>query len=333
MVTKLGRPPLGTAANWTQGPQQERDKYGELGQIIPAWHISLQSHYPQKSVATYLVGPTQMADFLRTMRMPLSPEGLAREHIEAFLLYLRTTPSCRGTPRKPNTVLTYYMGLLAFFKWCQEEGIIEEARNPMRHVKPPKVLDEPAQVLSDAQVRKLLRLCEGKGFEQRRNMALVAVLVDTGVRIGELGGLRIADIEWDVRMMQVRGKTGARYCRLSRQVVNYLNLYVNLSRAKHRQADSEWLWLGSRGRLGTQGIHAVLKALGERAGIPGLHAHQFRHYCTHVLLEAGIQEGDLKVLMGWDPSSEMPYRYAKGLAQQRALSAHERFSPLKRLSE
>ena len=94
------------------------------------------------------------------------------------------------------------------------------------------------------------------------------------------------------------------------------------ARRHHPLADSDWVWLGTRGRgrlLGT-GIRKMLIRRAEQAGYAGVTPHQFRHTFSDAWLKSGGSEGDLMRLNGWK-SRAMVDRYADDVANQRALEA------------
>jgi hypothetical protein len=62
---------------------------------------------------------------------------------------------------KPATALNRYRSLQAFFKWCLAEGELDTS--PMVGMKPPQLPDEPPPVLTDDQLRRLLKSCDGRG--------------------------------------------------------------------------------------------------------------------------------------------------------------------------
>ncbi|HEX7613099.1 MAG TPA: hypothetical protein VF371_10025, partial [Candidatus Limnocylindrales bacterium] len=61
----------------------------------------------------------------------------------------------------------------------------------MATMRPPHVPETPPNVYTDDEIRRLLAACEGRAFEDRRDMAVVRMFLDTGMRLAELAGLRL----------------------------------------------------------------------------------------------------------------------------------------------
>jgi integrase len=76
----------------------------------------------------------------------------------------------------------------------------------MARMKPPVVPDTPIPVLPEDALRRLLAACAGKGFEARRDTAMITFLIDTGARRGEVAGLRVVDLDFDLDVALVLGK-------------------------------------------------------------------------------------------------------------------------------
>ena len=76
----------------------------------------------------------------------------------------------------------------------------------MAKMKPPRVPDVPVPVISDDDLRKLLTACEGKRFEDRRDMAVLRLFLDSGMRLSELTNLKVSDVDLDARVAVVMGK-------------------------------------------------------------------------------------------------------------------------------
>lgn len=80
-----------------------------------------------------------------------------------------------------------------------------------------------------------------------------------------------------------------------------------------------------RGRLTDSGVAQLLRRRGRQAGMPLLHAHQFRHTYAHEALSQGMQEGEVMALAGWR-SRDMLSRYAKSAEWDRAIASARRLA-------
>jgi site-specific recombinase XerD len=274
-----------------------------------------------KTIVAYSEAVRHLDRFLRGRGMPIVASNVSREYIEEFL-------ADQLARWKPATANNRYRALKRFFGWLVEEGEITES--PMERIRPPRVPETPPAVLTQDDLRRLLRVCEGKSFEDRRDAAIVSLLIDSGCRRGELADLRMDDVDLDRCEIRVVGKgRRARTVPVGRNAALTVDRYLRL-RAHHLLVYRPEFWLGPRGPVTNSGIAQIVEKRAKRAGLAGVHAHLFRHTFAHEWLAAEGNEGDLMLLAGWR-SRSMLERYGKSAAAERARAADRSRSPLDRL--
>ena len=185
-------------------------KAGDLDLNITSFVRHLRAgNLAPRTIQSYEESARQLAAYLAAAGMPTAVAHIRREHVEAFITHLLER-------FKPSTANNRFRGLQQFFKWLVEEGEIPSS--PMERMRPPRVSEQPVPVLSDEELRALLRTCEsGRGFEDRRDHPILRVFIDTGARLGEVADLRFDphdevgnDVDLDQGLLRVIGKGGPR---------------------------------------------------------------------------------------------------------------------------
>jgi site-specific recombinase XerD len=227
---------------------------------------------------------------------------------------------------KPVSVHHNFRPLKTFFRWCVSVGLLAE--NPVLGitVRVPRTLPH---VPEDDDVRRLLRACPPT-FEGHRNRTLIALLADSGLRISEALRLRIADVSFSSRTIDVRGgkggKDGIGFFGL--EATQLLRKWLSVRR---EVALEDYLFSDRLGRSLTPSHAAhILHRLSIKAGLPRkVGPHALRHYAATSLLK---QTGDLELVRQVlrHESLAMALRYAH-IAKPEIGRKFRRASPLDNL--
>lgn len=201
--------------------------------------------------------------------------------------------------------------LRAFFRWC---GRRYGLPNPCLELDPLPRRRILPRVLTECEVADLV--C---AVDNPRDEALVLLILDSGLRVGEVAGLKRRDLGdgWVV----VRGKVGARQvpiCPLLEQKLEVLG-------------EGDYIWVGKRGPIGIRGLVQVYRRLFYKAGIngPKRGPHTLRHTFATMYLRGGGGIRQLQQIMGHTRiETTMIYVH---LAGNDVIKDHALHSPIKTL--
>lgn len=236
---------------------------------------------------------------------------------------------------RASTAGVRFRNLRAWYNWCVAEEIIDVS--PMARMTEPRPTDEPVPVVSDDDLRALLKACDGKQFEDRRDTAIIRLWCEPGSpRLEEMASITVDGLDMRAGMVTLHGKGDKiRVIPFGAKTGTALDRYLRL-RARQPRADRARLWLASTTGRGDghpitgSGLTQMLRRRCDQAGIKRIHPHQFRHTAAHMWKAGGGNDDDAMALFGWS-SREMPLRYGRSAQVDRAQKAARRLSQADRL--
>jgi integrase/recombinase XerD len=205
---------------------------------------------------------------------------------------------------KTSTIATYRSKLGRFFRWLAAQGHL--GSDPFRTMPYPRVQYEDRKYLSRSAVERIfstliLNAPWKSRMLRRRNLAIFATLLYTGVRRGELLGLRITDIDLDRLELTVRAETSKsrqqRTVPISSKLAAALEDYLAERRGLPLLSDQLFTNAAGRQALATEGLKHLIERVKRASGVP-FHAHQFRHTFAVNFLNRGGDVAVLKQLLG-----------------------------------
>jgi integrase/recombinase XerD len=181
-----------------------------------------------------------------------------------------------------------------------EEGLL--GSDPSEEVGAPRVPQGIPKALTEAEVEALLDAVPGDGPRPRRDRAILELLYAGGLRISELVGLDLGDVDLYDGLVRVLGKGNKeRVAPLGRTAREAVGDYLTTGRPELAgRTSTPALFLNARGgRLTRQGAWLIVRAAGDRAGLRGrLFPHVLRHSCATHMLDRGADIRVVQELLG-----------------------------------
>ncbi|MFF9235135.1 MULTISPECIES: tyrosine-type recombinase/integrase [unclassified Streptomyces] len=278
-------------------------------------HLSAE----RKSVQTIKTYGDGVRAFLRwceaTGRSPIFDRPTVNAFVSALL----------GAGAEASTARSRQLAVRRFSAWLAEEG--EIVADQLANLKPPQLDHKVVQELDDDQCRLLIKACSGGDFRDRRDEAIVRLMIETGVRAGEVVAMGTGDVDLRSGMAAVRrGKGGkSRTVPFGAQTGRAIDRYLR-ARRTHALVGLPDLWLGDRSRgFSYQALYSALKGRADAAGIPDFHPHVLRHTAAGRWLAAGGSEGGLMAVAGWS-RRDMIDRYTRSTSARRAAEEARRLN-------
>jgi len=260
-------------------------------------------------------------DFLK--QKGVSPAHISQEDLTSFIVE-------QNMKLSPRSMARCLVSIRMFYRFLVSEGNIES--NPARLLGVPKMYQHLPDVLSRDEMNSLLMQPDITTALGKRDKAIVEILYATGLRVTELIGLTMHNINLEVGSIRTIGKgSKERIIPMGSKAVDSIKDYLQNSRPillkKRYATGGSRLFLNSRGSpITRQGLWKIIKKYALMAGITkSVTPHTVRHsFATH-LLEGGADLRSVQIMLGHaDISTTQIYTH---VARERLKEIHEKYHP------
>jgi len=290
-----------------------------------------------KTISWYSANLKSFRNYVKSRHLPDSLDTIDTKLLREYVLYLMKRTRYDGHPYTPAktellssaTIHGHVRTLRAFFNWLVVEGLAQN--NPAKDLKPPKVTRKVVSTLSDGEIGAILNTFSISPSDAR-NQTLFMILLDTGLRIGELVNLKMDDVHMDEGYLKVMGKGNKeRIVPFGNNAQRALQRYLFRFRPKPNNPVTNNVFLSlSSQPLTANSMKLMFTRLAKRSGVCRLHAHLCRHtFATRFLINGG-DVFSLQQILGHS-TLEMVRHYVN-LASSHIAIQHQKFSPLDRLN-
>ncbi|MDP2744535.1 MAG: tyrosine-type recombinase/integrase [Dehalococcoidia bacterium] len=319
----------------TQEARRPAKKLGELVEYYEQCNRA-EGRSP-KTISWYSANLKRFHRYLKSRHLPDSIDRIDTRLLREYVLHLLAAKKYENHPTRPvmteplssASIHGHVRTLRAFFGWLVREDLIET--NVALNVKPPKVVTKVIPTLSDQEIAAILGALNATNPGDARDQTIFMVLFDTGLRIGELVGLKMVDVHINEGFLKVLGKgKKERLVPIGSNAQRALQRYIFRFRSKPANPGIDNVFLSTGGNAMTEnGAGQMFARLAERSGVHRLHAHLCRHtFATRFLINGG-DVFTLQQILGHS-TLEMVRTYVN-LASSHVAIQHRRFSPLDHL--
>jgi site-specific recombinase XerD len=234
---------------------------------------------------------------------------------------------------QPSSRNTLFRQTKALFTWAVDMEFTDF--NPfdgLKNIRVPETIKSP---FTSDDIRQMLKVTAGSSDREIRDMAIIMCLIDTGVRLGELVGINLQDIDFHSGRITIRKAKGGndRVVPFASHSSRALRQYVVI----RSYVPGPFFWkstpMGSlipNSPLAPAGVRAALIRVGDKAGVENVYPHRFRHSYATWAIRSNAREIDVQHLLG-HRSPDMIRRYTRTYRSEQAAERHSEFSPGNRL--
>lgn len=226
---------------------------------------------------------TTIRALLEKERIPI--RQMTTENLRDYLSEYQSKSGCSKV-----TIDNIRRNLSSFFSWLEEEDHI--LKSPIRRIHKIRTKKSVKETISDENLETLR-----DGCEEKRDLAIIDILISTGMRVGELVNLDIADLDFEERECVVYGK-GDKERKVYFDARTKLHIQKYLAE-RHDENPALFVSLNAPyERLQISGVETRLRELGKKLDVGVIHPHKFRRTMATKAIDKGMPIEQVQKLLG-----------------------------------
>lgn len=225
-------------------------------------------------------------------------EKVTRTSLNSYILYLEKEG------KATTTISRELASIKAFFSYLFREGMIR--RDPSELLKAPKIEKKAPVILSVNEVNSLLDQPGTSSPKEIRDKAMMELLYATGIRVSELIGLELSDLNMQIGYITCRDGLKERMVPFGKTASQAMSVYLERGRRELLKGkESPWLFTNCSGKaMSRQGFWKIIKYYGEKAGIQAdITPHTLRHSFAAHLIRGGADVHAVQAMLGHSDST------------------------------
>lgn len=255
-------------------------------------YMQNEKHKSKNTVESYRRDVTQYITYLTSANVN-DAQSATKSDVLTYLLELKKSGRAPASISRMLTSLRSYYAYLRINHYADSD--------PTESLEAPHVEKKLPKILSPEQISRLLSAPDATEAKGSRDKAMFELLYATGIRVSELIGLKMTDIDLDMKYIRCAGTSKERIIPIGERAVQAVSEYVKKFRNMLlKDKDEEYLFVNcSGGSISRQGFWKIIKACGEKVGIDGeITPHMLRHSFAAHLLENGADMRAVQTMMG-----------------------------------
>lgn len=320
-----------------------------FNQAVEEFRFEMQA--ARKSDHTWLDYNTAYRYFSHWLEADRPIRDITKQDITAFMRAMSLDESApagiaprQGKPRSAKTLSNYHVALSALWTWAVAEGYADD--HVVRLAPRPKFNQKPIEPYTDQELTAMCRACQrtnawkskpltdSERFTASRDLAIILVLADTGLRNAELRNLTMNDLDWKNNRLTIRAGKGdkSRILTFGNETRKALRRYVQ-ERPPEAIRHGNHLFtnmLRYKGHpMTSESLTKLIARIGKAAGVQNATPHRFRHTAAVKRLQNGMDAFQVKEMLGHS-RMDTTLRYVR-IAQVDLQEAMRRTSPMDNL--